>query len=63
MSEGLKAADPEQNYPLVSLEVIQGTNFDQAWLYERTDSDYRLVTKCGSNHIIAAANVKNIKAL
>ena len=36
MSDGLKAADPEQTYPLVSLEVVQGTSFDQAWLYEKT---------------------------
>ncbi len=62
MSDGLKAADPEQTYPLVSLEVVQGTSLDQAWLYERTDSDYRLVTRSGSNHIIPAANVKEIKA-
>jgi hypothetical protein len=63
MSVGLKAANPEQTYPLVSLEVIQGTSFDQAWLYERTDSHYRLVTRSGSNHIIPAANVKAIRGL
>ena len=63
MSVGLKAANPEQTYPLVSLEVIQGTSFDQAWLYERTDSHYRLVTSSGSNHIIPAANVKAIRGL
>jgi hypothetical protein len=48
---------------LVSLEVVQGTSFDEAWLYERTDSDYRLVTRSGSNHIIPAANVKEIRGL
>ncbi len=63
VSEGLKAADPETTYPLVSVEVIQGTDFDEAWLYERTDSDYRIVTKSGSNHIIPASNVKQIKGL
>jgi hypothetical protein len=63
VSEGLKAADPETTYPLVSIEVIQGTGFDEAWLYERTDSDYRIVTKSGSNHIIPASNVKQIKKL
>jgi hypothetical protein len=63
MSDGLKAADPEQTYPLVSLEVVQGTSIDQAWLYERTDSDYRLVTRSGSNYIIPAANVKEIRGL
>jgi hypothetical protein len=63
VSEGLKAADPETTYPLVSIEVIQGTDFDEAWLYEQTDSDYRIVTKSGSNHIIPASNVKQIKRL
>jgi len=48
VSEGLKAADPASNYPLVSIELIQGTGFDEAWLYERTDSDYRIVTKSSS---------------
>jgi hypothetical protein len=63
MSDGLKSADPEQTHPLVRLEVVEGTSLDQAWLYERTDSDYRLVTKCGSNYIIPAANVKEIRGL
>jgi len=63
MREGLEAADPELTYPLVSVEVIQGTSFGEAWLYERTDSDYRIVTKSGSNHIIPASNVKEIKGL
>jgi hypothetical protein len=61
LREGLKAADPESTYPLVSIEVIQGTGFEQAWLYERTDSDYRIVTKSGSNYIIPASNVKEIR--
>jgi hypothetical protein len=63
VDEGLKAADPEPTYPLVSVEVIQGPGFDEAWLYERTDSDYRIVTKSGSNYIIPASNVKEIKGL
>ena len=63
VSEGLKAADPGSTYPLVSIEVIQGTGFDEAWLYERTDSDYRIVTKSGSNQIIPDSNVKQIKGL
>ena len=63
VGEGLKAADPESTYPLVTVEVIQGTGFDEAWLYERTDSDYRIVTKSGSNHIIPASNVKQIEGL
>jgi hypothetical protein len=63
VGEGLKAADPESAYPLVTVEVIQGTGFDEAWLYERTDSDYRIVTKSGSNHIIPASNVKQIEGL
>jgi hypothetical protein len=63
LREGLKAADPEPTYPLVTVDVIQGTGFDEAWLYERTDSDYRLVTKSGSNHIIPASNVKQITGL
>jgi hypothetical protein len=63
VNEGLKAADPESTYPLVSIEVMQGTCFDEAWLYERTDSDYRIVTKSGSNHIIPASNVKQIRGL
>jgi hypothetical protein len=63
VSEGLKAANPESTYPLVSIELIQGAGFDEAWLYERTDSDYRIVTKSGSNHIIPASNVKQIKRL
>jgi hypothetical protein len=63
VSEGLKAADPESTYPFVSVKVIEGTDFEEAWLYERTDSDYRIVTKSGSNHIIPASNVKEIKGL
>jgi hypothetical protein len=61
MIDGLKAADPDANYPVVNVEVLQGSNFDQVWLYERTDSDYRVLTKSGSNHIIPATNVKEIK--
>ena len=60
---GIKAADPSLTYPLVSVEVIHGTMIDQAWLYERTDSDYRLVTQSGANLIIPATNVKEINAL
>jgi hypothetical protein len=63
VSEGLKAADPESTYPFVSVKVIEGTDFEEAWLYERTDSDYRIVTKSGSNQIIPASNVKEIKGL
>lgn len=63
VSEGLRAADPESTYPLVSVKVIEGTDFEEAWLYERTDSDYRIVTKSGSNQIIPASNVKEIKGL
>jgi len=63
VSEGVKAADPESTYPVVSVKVIEGTDFEEAWLYERTDSDYRIVTKSGSNHIIPASNVKEIKGL
>ncbi len=63
MSDGIRAADPESNYPLVSVELNQGTGFDQVWLYERTDSDYRLVTKNGINHIIPTFNVKKIRKI
>jgi hypothetical protein len=63
VSEGLKAADPESTYPFVRVKVIDGTDFEEAWLYERTDSDYRIVTKSGSNHIIPVSNVKEIKGL
>ena len=63
VSEGVKAADPESTYPVVSVKVIEGTDFEEAWLYERTDSDYRIVTKSGANHIIPASNVKEIKGL
>jgi len=61
MTEGLRLADPALNYPLVTLEVRDGKTIDRAWLYERTDSDYRLVTEVGSNHIVPAANVKEIR--
>jgi hypothetical protein len=63
VSEGFKTADPESTYPLVSVKVIEGTDFEEAWLYERTDSDYRIVTKSGSNHIIPASSVKEINGL
>jgi len=63
MSDGIRSADPESNYPLVSVELNQGTGFDRAWLYERTDSDYRLVTKDGTNHIIPTFNVKRIRKI
>jgi hypothetical protein len=61
--EGVKTADPELTYPLVSIEVLQGTNFENARLYERTDTDYRIVLKDGSNRIIPASNVKQIMGL
>jgi hypothetical protein len=63
MSDGIHSADPESNYPLVSVELNQGGGFDQVWLYERTDSDYRLVTKNGTNHIVPTFNVKKIRKL
>ena len=62
-SEGLKTADPTLTYPLISIEVIQGTGFEEAWLYQRTDLDYRIVTKSGSNHIIPASNVTQIRGI
>ena len=63
VSEGFETADPESTYPLVSIKVIEGTDFEETWLYERTDSDYRIVTESGSNHIIPASGVKEIKGL
>jgi hypothetical protein len=60
MTEGLRIADPALNYPLVTVATRDGETLDRAWLYERTDSDYRLVTESGSNHIVPAANVKEI---
>jgi hypothetical protein len=63
MTDGISSADPASNYPLVSVELNQGASFGQAWLYERTDSDYRLVTKDGTNLIIPAVNVKKIRKL
>jgi len=61
MIEGLRIADPALNYPLVTLETRDGGTLDRAWLYERTDSDYRLVTESGSNNIVPATNVKEIR--
>jgi len=61
MTEGLRIADPALNYPLVTLEVRDGETLDRVWLYERTDSDYRLVTERGSNHIVPATNVKEMR--
>ena len=60
MSEGFRSADPALNYPLVTLETRDGARLERAWLYERTDSDYRLVTENGANHIVPATNVKEI---
>jgi hypothetical protein len=60
---GIAAADPEINYPLVNVRVFRGDDFNGVWLYERTNSDYRILTKAGSNHIIPVSNVKEIKAL
>jgi hypothetical protein len=60
MSEGVRSADPALNYPLVTLQTRDGEKLERAWLYERTDSDYRLVTESGENHIVPAANVKGI---
>jgi hypothetical protein len=59
--EGHRVADPTASNPLVKLEVVHGENLDRAWLYERTDSDYRFVTESGLNHIVPAANVKRIQ--
>jgi hypothetical protein len=61
MMEGLKAADPAANCPLVNVKVIEGSDLDGAWLYETTDTDYRLVAADGSNHIIPSTNVKAIQ--
>jgi hypothetical protein len=61
MTEGLRIADPALNYPLVTLEARDGKTIDRAWLYERTDSDYRLVTESGSNHIVPSATVIEIR--
>src|SRR5262245_45472381 len=61
MIEGLRTADPDLNYPLVILETRDGAILDRAWLYDRTDSDYRLVTESGSNHIVPATSVKEIR--
>ena len=63
MDDGIRSAEPENNYPLVRVELNQGESFDRVWLYERTDSDYRLVTENGINHIIPAVNVKQIRRL
>jgi hypothetical protein len=60
---GITAVDPEINYPLVNVRVLRGDDFKSVWLYERTDSDYRVLTKAGSNHIIPVSNVREIKAL
>jgi hypothetical protein len=60
MSEGLRSADPALNYPLVTLEMRDGGRLERAWLYERTDSDYRLVTESGANHVVPATNVKEM---
>jgi hypothetical protein len=63
MADGIRSADPESNYPLVKIELHQGPDLDRVWLYKRTDSDYRLVTANGINHIIPTFNVKNIRKL
>lgn len=60
IASGLRRADPEANYPLVSVELHQGTGFDRVWLYERTDSDYRFLSATGTNYVIPAANVTKI---
>src|SRR5262249_13862933 len=61
MIEGLRTAYPALNYPLVILETRDGAILDRAWLYARTDSDYRLVTAMGSNAIVPATSVKEIR--
>jgi len=61
MREGVKAADPTKSCPRVSVEVIEGNDLDRGWLYETTDTDYRLVTEDGANHIIPSSNVKSIR--
>lgn len=63
LADGARAADPEEAFQRVSVQVLNGDNLEEAWLYERTDSDYRLLTKEGSNHVIPAANVKEIRDL
>jgi len=63
MGEGIKKADPSLNYPLVNFVLVQGDNLDKALLYERTDSDYRLIAQDGSNRIVPAVNVREIRML
>jgi hypothetical protein len=60
---GDKKADPSLNYPLVNFVLVQGDNLDKALLYERTDSDYRLIAQDGSNRIVPAVNVREIRML
>ncbi len=59
--KGCEAANLARSYPLVTIERLRGEKIERAWLYERTDSDYRLVTTTGSNYIIPASNVKQIE--
>jgi len=59
---GVRAANPTLS-SRVSVEVVHGNGLADAWLYEWTDSDYRLVTPDGSNHIIPATNVKEIREI
>ena len=60
IANGLRLADPEASYPLVSVELQQGAGFDRVWLYERTDSDYRFLSATGANYVVPAANVTKI---
>lgn len=60
MNDGISAVDPDKSFPLVSLEIAHGGRLEPVWLYERTDSDYRVLTMEGENHIIPATSVRTI---
>jgi hypothetical protein len=60
--EGIKAADPTTS-SYVAVESAAGGSVLEGWLYETTDTDYRLVTKDGANLIVPAASIRTIMAL
>jgi hypothetical protein len=45
------------------VRVLRGDDFKGVWLYEQTRSDYHVLTKAGSNHIIPLSNVQEIEAV
>ncbi len=61
MNQGITEADIEKQFPLVEVLTTQNETISQVRLYEKTDTDYRLIGEDGVNHIIPSVNIREIR--